>query len=84
MLQRRRSPRKFHIGIGEVAGPRGWNSTLCCILDLSETGAKIEVGDDYKFCSSFVFKRIATGEACKAQLVWQRGRFAGVEFSEHH
>ena len=79
---RRRSERRFTIGVAQVAGPNGWNSVFCTICDISDTGAQIEIPPDYKFPPTFTFKHVATNRERPARLVWRRYTLAGIEFTD--
>ncbi len=77
----RKSPRKFVIGIGEIAGPNNSDPVYCTLCDISATGALVEVPPGYRFPQTFSLKRIATNETRPARLVWKRYTLAGIAFT---
>ena len=52
----------------------------CIVTDRSSKGARLGLGADHPLPQRFEIEFITTGRRVPAQLVWQRGLVAGVQF----
>ena len=78
--ERRPKTRKRVLLTGIVAYGNGAHSFLCTIRNLSETGARLAVGNSAQFPSDFYLINIRDRVAYEAQLVWNKGNEIGVAF----
>ena len=80
LVERRAVPRQStnERGLIILAG----NGTRACIVtDLSPKGARIGLGTDTPLPLRFEIQFPKSGRRVPAQLVWQRGLIAGVQFA---
>ncbi|HJS46166.1 MAG TPA: PilZ domain-containing protein [Rhizomicrobium sp.] len=78
--ERRPKGRKRVLLTGIVAYANGAYSFHCTIRNLSETGARLAVGNNAQFPSDFYLINIRDRIAYDAKLVWNRGSEIGVTF----
>ena len=80
--ERRPKTRKRVLLTGIVAYANGAHSFHCTIRNLSETGARLAVGNNAQFPSDFFLINIRDRVAYEAKLVWNRGNEIGVTFKK--
>ncbi|HKQ11620.1 MAG TPA: PilZ domain-containing protein [Rhizomicrobium sp.] len=78
--ERRPKGRKRVLLTGIIAYANGAHSFHCTIRNLSETGARLAVGNNAQFPSDFYLINIRDRIAYNAKLVWNRGTEIGVTF----
>jgi hypothetical protein len=78
--ERRPKTRKRVLLTGIVAYGNGAHSFLCTIRNLSDTGARLAVGNNAQFPSDFYLINVRDRIAYEAKLVWNRGGEIGVAF----
>ena len=78
--ERRPKGRKRVLLTGIVAYANGAHSFHCTIRNLSETGARLAVGNNAQFPSDFYLINIRDRVVYDAKLVWNRGPEIGVTF----
>jgi len=79
--ERRPKGRKRVLLTGIVAYGLGAHSFHCTIRNLSETGARLAVGNNAQFPSDFYLINIRDRVAYEAKVVWNRGSEIGVTFT---
>lgn len=52
----------------------------CCVIDLSDSGARISVGAGETIPSTFTLLMSRTASGRRARVVWRRGSQIGAEF----
>jgi hypothetical protein len=80
IAERRPKQRKRVLLTGIVTYANGAHSFNCTMRDLSETGARIAVGESAQFPSDFYLINIRDRIAYKATPVWNNGSEIGVAF----
>jgi hypothetical protein len=78
--ERRPKGRKRVLLTGIVAYAHGAHSFHCTIRNLSETGARLGLGDNTQFPSDFHLINIRDRIVYDAKLVWNKGSEIGVTF----
>jgi hypothetical protein len=78
--ERRPKARKRVLLTGIVAYANGAHSFHCTIRNLSESGARLAVGNNTQFPSDFYLINIRDRLVYDAKLVWNRGTEIGVTF----
>ena len=58
----------------------GREAIFCAIRDVSDTGAKLEVGADVKLPADFDVAIVAKETIVRVRLRWRDGDFAGLSF----
>ena len=79
--ERRPKGRKRVLLTGIIAYANGAHSFHCTIRNLSETGARLTVGNNTQFPSEFYLINIRDRVVHDARLVWNRGNEIGVTFN---
>ena len=79
--ERRPKGRKRVLLTGIVAYGLGAHSFHCTIRNLSETGARLAVGNNAQFPSDFYLINIRDRVAYEAKVVWNKGSEIGVTFT---
>jgi hypothetical protein len=80
--ERRPKPRKRVLLKGIVTYGNGTFSFDCIFRNLSETGARIDVGNNSQIPSTFHLINVRDSVVYKAKQVWHRGTEVGVSFEE--
>ena len=80
--ERRPKGRKRVLLTGIVAYGNGAHSFHCTIRNLSETGARLAVGNNALFPSDFYLINIRDRIAYEATVVWNKGSEIGVTFKQ--
>lgn len=80
MAERRPQARKRVLLTGIIAYGNGANSFPCTIRSLSETGARLGVGNSAQFPSDFYLINIRDRVVYEVKLVWNKGTEIGVTF----
>ena len=80
MAERRPKTRKRVLLTGIVTYGNGAHSFPCTFRSLSESGARLVVGDNTLFPSDFYLINIRDRLAYDVKLVWNRGTEIGVTF----
>ena len=78
MGERRSGSRKASRQRGGIVASNGVDLG-CGVLDLSETGARLEIPASVPFPIAFAL-RVGFSQPRPAKLVWRRGNQAGVDF----
>ena len=78
--ERRPKPRKRVLLTGIVAYGNGAHSFHCTIRNLSETGARLAVGNNAQFPSDFFLINIRDRVAYDCAVVWNKAGEVGVTF----
>jgi hypothetical protein len=78
--ERRPKARKRVLLTGIVAYDDGAHSFHCTIRNLSETGARLAMGNNTLFPSDFYLINVRDRVAYEATMVWNRGTEIGVTF----
>ena len=58
-----------------------WSTIDCTIRDISKGGARIVFGDAFSLPKEFRLLLVSTNTIVPVQLLWQRGKTAGVGFT---
>ena len=77
-VEHRKSSRHKILNVGEIVYPDG-HCVDCAILDISECGARIRLGD-YTECPTDFTLRAGSGRSYRCILAWENKREIGVEF----
>ena len=59
----------------------GRESIFCAVRDLSNSGAKLEIGDDVRLPAEFDLVIGRKEQILRARLRWREGSFAGVSLT---
>ena len=78
----RAAPRTRVLFGGKIVHGDGAFSVDCTIRDLSQTGAKITLGQRVAIPSEVWFIDLHSGIAYAAQVVWRRTPYAGLRFGK--
>lgn len=76
---RRRSPRRRALKTAQIVFNNGNCTMTCHILDTSETGALLMVGDILLCPDQFILKPL-TGPERACEIAWRRGTRIGVRY----
>jgi len=78
--EKRGAPRRRTLKAGKIV-LSDWTTIDCRIRDLSDTGAKLELGGITKLPTTFRLQIISDNKLIPCTLVSQRGLPVGVEFA---
>lgn len=81
MTEGRKSNRKRAMLAGKIIFNDRNSSIECRIRNISEDGAKIEVGETLIFPARFEFLVPQHGRTYQARVAWRQGDEAGLEFA---
>jgi hypothetical protein len=76
----RRSPRERAFLAGRISYSNGALSTSCTVMQISETGAKVNIAGAIGLPEMFHIAIPQKSVDRRARLVWRRGDVAGVAF----
>lgn len=79
IVDQRTARRRRTLKQGRIVFQDGHCVLYCCILDLSDTGAKLRTSDILLCPSNFVLKREPEAPR-ECEVVWRSGEVMGVRF----
>ncbi len=78
---KRIAPRNRVLKSAKIVHLSNWSLVDCTIRDMSETGAKLVVGDQVAVPNEFRFLVSSENTIRNAQVVWRRGDMIGITFT---
>lgn len=78
---KRIAPRNKVLKGAKIVHLSNWSLADCTIRDLSETGAKLIVGDQVAVPNEFRFLITSENTIRNARVVWRRGDMVGITFT---
>lgn len=78
---KRIAPRNRVLKSAKIVHLSNWSLVDCIIRDISETGAKLIIGDQVAVPNEFRFLVSSENTIRNAQVVWRRGDMIGITFT---
>ncbi len=78
---KRIAPRNRVLKSAKIVHLSNWSLVDCTVRDMSETGAKLIVGDQAAVPNDFRFLLTSDNTICNAHVVWRRGDMIGITFT---
>jgi len=75
------SPRNRVLKSAKIVHLSNWSLVDCTIRDISDTGAKLIIGDQFAVPNEFRFLISSENTIRNAKVVWRRGDMIGITFT---